>query len=457
MRRRLSLRFRITAGALVVVVAALSLSGVLVTEVVEHAMTDQIDRTLRADADFAERSFTTGTPISPSEGPNGLYVQFLDRSTGAVSGMSPQVRHRPALMKEAQANGTIATVHDARLGTVRSLVVAAPGNAHVSLILARSSHDVAAVGSTLTRLLVALIVFGSALLGVVIFWVVGRALHPVEQMRRTVEKVGDDRLATRLALPGTRDELDRLATTLNDLLQRLEAAMAAERRFVADASHDLRTPIAALRVNLEAEADDPELTVLTRAEALARVEELQDLVDRLLVLSTADRGADPPEEPVDLDDLVLTQARRIRAKGDLVVDTTRVSGGQVTGSDTDLARVVANLTANAVRYAHRAISFTVHTFGDTVELVVDDDGPGIPAADRDRIFERFATLDDARTNGRSGTGLGLAIAAAIVATHRGTIWAEEAPGGGARLSVRLPAHVPPSPAPTPSTDRRVGA
>jgi signal transduction histidine kinase len=277
------------------------------------------------------------------------------------------------------------------------------------------------------------------LLGLVIWIVVGRALRPVDEMRSTVDVIGEDDLRRRVVKPGTGDELDRLAETLNGLLRRLDVAVARERRFVADASHELRTPIAGMRALLETEGLHPALVVPTRTEALARLGELEELVEQLLVLARADSGGPRPTTTVDLDELVLSQARQLAHTTNLRIDTSAVSGGQVHGCETDLARVIENLATNAVRYARTTVAFSVQPTRDTVELALVDDGPGIAAADRDRIFERFTTLDDSRAAGRAGSGLGLSIAAAIVATHRGTLCVEDAAGGGARFTVRLPA------------------
>lgn len=441
-RWHLSLRMRITAGALVVVIAALSLAGVAITRVVTHAMTEQIDHALAADADYAQRAFTTGGSVPPAQGPNGLYVQLVDRSTGRTIGLGSKTKGRPALMVKGQHIGEIAAVDDPGLGPVRSIVVAGPRGTGTVLVLGRSSRDVSEVASLLATLMVWLIVGGSVLVGVVIWWVVGRALRLVERMRRRVDGLEDRDLTDRIDLPGTGDELDRLAVTLNDLLTRLQAAIDRERRFVADASHDLRTPVAALKVLLETDSADAADQLIARAEMLARVEELQELIDRLLEVSRTDHAVRISDDPVDLDDLVLTEAARIARGARLRVDTAGVSGGQVAGDDTDLGRIVANLGANAARYAVTCVRFEVHATDGTVELVVEDDGPGIPEDQRTRIFERFATLDDARSRRHSGAGLGLAITAGLVALHRGSIEVVDASGGGARFVVTFPAYTP---------------
>jgi signal transduction histidine kinase len=330
-------------------------------------------------------------------------------------------------------------VHDAALGELRALVKPTPGGPNMTVVVARSASSVSQVRDTLVRLLIAMLAAGSVLLGILIWVVVGRALRPVDQMRETVEAISERDLQRRLDDPGTGDELDRLADTLNELLERLEAALSRERQFVADASHELRTPIAAVRALLETEPTDPASVVRVRAEALARLGQLQDLVEELLVQAKADAEApDAPRRPVDLDELVLGQAGQLDRTTHLRIDTANVSGGQVAGRDTDLARVIENLATNAVRHAATTVTFSVRQVNGVVEFAVSDDGPGIPLADRARIFERFSTLEDARDRGDGGAGLGLSIAHAIVVAHHGSIRAEGTLGTGARFVVTLP-------------------
>ena len=296
---------------------------------------------------------------------------------------------------------------------------------------------------TLTRLQVVFVVVGSSLLGILVWFVVGRALRPVERMRATVDRLDDRDLRTRVESPATGDELDRLANTLNELLARLEVAVAREHQFVADASHELRTPIAGVRALLETEAADPTLVVLTRADALARLNQLEDLVDQLLALARADAAGGTAA--------VAGRPRRARARaGPPARADHHAAGRHVTGVGRP-GRRARHRPGTAgreprrptrPRYAATTVSFTVHQSGDAVELVVDDDGPGIPPADRELVFERFGTLDGSRSASRSGAGLGLSIVAAIVANHRGTIRIGDAPDGGARFEVRLPAYVP---------------
>jgi signal transduction histidine kinase len=443
-----SLRLRITAGALAVVVAVSCGGGLLLIRVVEREMLAQVDATLTANADYIDRSIRSGDPLPTGQGPTDLYVQFFT-ADGSVAGASTAAQGRPPLTEPLTgAERRIVTEHDDALGPLRVLVQPAPADAMTTLAVARSARSVSDVRALLMRMLMVTVAAAGTLIGVLVWVVVGRALRPVEAMRMTVHTISERDLDRRLDRPGTGDELERLADTLNDLLDRLDRAVTRERQFAADASHELRSPIAGVRALLETEPTDPATVVGVRAEALARLGHLQDMVEHLLVLSRNDEGGGPPKRPVDLDDLVLGQARQLTRTTNLRVDTSEVSGGQVVGRDTDLGRVIENLAANAARHARTTVAFAVRQLDGVVELAVTDDGPGIAAADRGRIFERFTTLDDARSLGHRRTGLGLSIASAIVAAHHGTIRADDAPGAGMRFVVRLPAEAPEVPVET---------
>jgi signal transduction histidine kinase len=439
-----SLRMRITASALVVVVAAHCGAGALLIRSVERKMRAQIDATLRANADFTQRSLTSGQGLPTREGPTDLYVQFIS-SGGRVLGSSTSARGLPALapaVTDASSSPRVVGTHDDRLGDLRVLATRVSRSSTVTLVVARSAAGMAGVHNSLVRLLVLMVAAGSVLLGALIWIVVGRALRPVEVMRQTVNTIRERDLDQRLEPPGTGDELDRLADTLNDLLARLDRAVTRERQFIADASHELRTPIAGVRALLETEPVDPAAVVQVRAEALDRLGQLQDLVEQLLALARADDTIGRPSGLVDLDELVLGQARQLARTTNLRIDTAHVSGGQVVGRDTELVRVLENLATNAARHASSTVAFSVRQLEGVVELCVSDDGPGIASADRQRIFERFRTLDDARTAGHGRAGLGLSIASAIVTAHHGTIAVDDAPGTGARFVVRLPTERP---------------
>ncbi|MER6956196.1 HAMP domain-containing sensor histidine kinase [Streptomyces sp. NPDC000618] len=225
-------------------------------------------------------------------------------------------------------------------------------------------------------------------------------------------------------------------------VRRVAQAEAAQRRFVSDASHELRSPVATVRQHAEValaypgRADAGRLAGTVLDEAVR----MQRLVDDLLILARADEDViRPRRRPVDLDDLVLEEARRLQERQDGPrVDSGGVSAGRVLGDEDALCRVVRNLAENAARHARSRVALTLGTTGGVVRLDVDDDGPGVPEGERARIFERFVRLDEARARGQGGAGLGLAIVAELVAAHGGTVRVGTAPGlGGARFTVTL--------------------
>jgi signal transduction histidine kinase len=227
---------------------------------------------------------------------------------------------------------------------------------------------------------------------------------------------------------------------MNLMLARLQGARDRQEEFVADASHELRSPLASIRQAAEVARVHPdalpegELAETVLEEALR----MQALVDQLLALARAGDGRGrSPWTDVDLDDLVLADARRV-ARAGLVVDTRGVGPGRVHGDTVALAQVVRNLLDNAARHARSRLALSLRTVAGGVELVVEDDGSGIAPADRARVFERFVRLDDARARDAGGSGLGLAIVREVVTAHGGSVVVEESARGGARFVVRLP-------------------
>jgi signal transduction histidine kinase len=296
-----------------------------------------------------------------------------------------------------------------------------------------------------TAALVTPLVIGLPLLLILVggttWMVVTRALTPVERIRREVEEITGDRLDRRVPEPPSRDEISRLARTMNRMLGRLEDSRLRQQQFVADASHELRSPLAGIRQAAEVSQAHPgALTEGELAEAvLEESARMQRLVEQLLMLTRADDGVvTRVRTDVDLDDLALSEARRARRSG-LDVDTAGIGGGRVRGDPAALAQAVRNLVDNAARHAVHKLAIAVRDTGDQVELIVEDDGAGIPADQRERVFERFVRLDEARARDAGGSGLGLAIVQEIVTGHGGTVVATSAELGGARFVVRLPA------------------
>jgi signal transduction histidine kinase len=228
------------------------------------------------------------------------------------------------------------------------------------------------------------------------------------------------------------------------MLDRLERSADLQQQFVADASHELRSPLASIRQTAEVARAHP--GALPEGELAAAVLEeslrMQRLVEQLLLLTRADEGQvlRSPRD-VDLDDLVLAEARRVARSG-LTVESSAVQAGRVRGDETSLGQVVRNLVDNAARHARSNMALGVREVGGEVEVVVEDDGPGVPEDERERVFERFVRLDDARARDAGGSGLGLAIVAEIVHVHGGSVSVSASPLGGARFVVRLPAQDP---------------
>jgi signal transduction histidine kinase len=289
---------------------------------------------------------------------------------------------------------------------------------------------------------------GIVLLVVIVAWtLVGRALRPVEAIRSEVESITGSTIHRRVPEPSADDEIGRLAETMNAMLGRLEAAQVRQRQFVSDASHELRSPVTAIRSDLEValhEGPDAEWPAVARA-VLGEEARLERLLEDMLTLASADETAGaPPDTPVDLAALVAEDAARARDVPVRVLAPAGEGEGDavVAGSSPQLARVVTNLVDNAARHARTTVEVAVAPVpsSGTVRLTVDDDGPGIAIPDRERVFERFTRLDEGRARRDGGAGLGLAVVRSIVVRHRGHVWVEEAPLGGARFLVELPAH-----------------
>lgn len=303
------------------------------------------------------------------------------------------------------------------------------------------SAEQSAVGTASTVLLIGF----PLLLGVVagVTWLVTRrALRPVEGIRTEMAAItASEDLARRVPVPDTHDEVARLALTTNETLAALQASVERQRRFVADASHELRSPIASLRTQLEVGAAHPELLDLDGAvEDTVR---LQDLAADLLLLARLDAGEGPgtasspgtaPGPPARFD---LGALAREKAEGRTGV-TVDAGVVEAAGSRAQVGRVLTNLLDNAARHARSAVTLTVDRQGEWAVAAVADDGDGVAEADRERIFERFVRLDEARSRDDGGAGLGLAIAREIAVRHGGTLTVGRAPAGGALFELRLP-------------------
>jgi signal transduction histidine kinase len=431
-----SVRLRITSAALGVVAAALLVCGVALVWGLHTALTREVRATATVLAGEVARSVESGGDarelvVGDDDvalavlGPDGEVLTATANTDGG--GLLPRL-----------APGE-SRVIDVPFDDEPFIVVAVAADGGRTVLLARSLDTV----EESTRTLAALLVIGLPALLVVIAattWrMVGRALAPVDAMRAEVDAISAADPGHRLRRPVADDEIGRLADTMNRMLDRLDRARARERQFVADASHELRSPIAAIRQHAEVALGHPELTSelarVTHTESLR----MQALIDDLMLLARADaRTLAVRRQPVDLDDVVLAEVTRLRAADGVTVDTRDVSAVRADADPTALGRVLSNLGDNAVRHAEGRVAFGLSAVDGWAVLCVDDDGAGVPAADRSRVFERFVRLDDARGRADGGSGLGLAIVAEVVAAHGGAVSIGTSPLGGARVTVRLP-------------------
>ncbi len=310
---------------------------------------------------------------------------------------------------------------------------------HTVIVLAASPLDLA--DATDRRIVISLAAVFPMLLvvGCAVVWLAAkRALRPVEAIRAEVASITSTDTSRRVPVPNTGDEISHLATTMNDMLERLDAASTRQRRFIADAGHELRSPLASLRNQLEASAYDE--TAESRRASIADMtidhERLERLVTDLLLLARHDEGERLALEPVDLGYLVRSQlTRRPPAPG--IERSVKAENVLINANPEAMARIVRNLLDNAERHASSRVDIQVLPANDAAELIVTDDGPGIPAEHHLAVFERFVRLDEARSADAGGSGLGLAIVAELVSEHSGTIQIE-ATDTGARFVVRVP-------------------
>ena len=269
---------------------------------------------------------------------------------------------------------------------------------------------------------------------------VRRSLRSVDAIRARVADISVHDLSERVPVPTHRDEISALAITMNEMLARIESGQAAQRQFVGDASHELRSPLATVISALEVGVAHPELLTgeLARATMLPEARRMQSLVDDLLLLARADeRGLPLRRDDVDLDDLAADEIARIRRETPLAVQAD-LAPAKLTGDRDALLRVLRNVLDNAACHARSLIEVGVRASAQLVWLTVGDDGPGIAVADRLRVFDRFVRLDADRARTGGGAGLGLAIVAEIVAAHGGRVIVDGRAGGGTVIKVQLP-------------------
>jgi signal transduction histidine kinase len=470
-----SVRVRTTALATLVVGLTLALGSVALVLALREALTNSVERAVRQQAAAAAELVGHGQRPGllegdADDGDDDTVAQVLD-ADGQVLGSSPALREDDDAGETDDADdptGFESVAPGLEPGHTRIVRLPSEDDDRYLAVAVetRTPQDeprTVVVAGTLevvdesAEIVGFLLTLGLPLLLLVVAattWrMVGRALAPVEAIRSTAEGVSATDLSGRVPTPTSADEVARLATTMNHMLDRLEDGQRRQRRFVADASHEMRSPVATIRQHAEVAQAHPdrsppgELAGTVLAEALR----MQRLVDDLLLLARADEHSlGLRRRPLDLDDIVLDEVRRLRATTIVSVDAGGVSAGPVDGDADALRRAVRNVVDNAARHANGRVAMSLSPSvssltddGDdagsgTVTLAVEDDGPGVPSDQRERVFERFVRLDDARARDGGGSGLGLAIVAEVVSAHGGTIRITDAALGGARVQITLP-------------------
>ena len=451
---RVPIRIRVTAAFAAAMALLLAGLGAFVYFELRSSLDETIDDNLRSR--LAEVSgLVAANPPRPGSGgdltaadADETFVQVLDPD-GTTAFASPLVGSTP-LIADAQIPAPDAPPTEIELehvqgveGGARLLVAPVPGGDGLTVIVGASLED---RDETLASLLTLLLIAGPAALlaaSLIGYWVTGRALRPVEAMRRRATEISAGEPGERLPVPPAADELGRLGTTLNEMLGRLEAALERERRFVDDASHELRTPLALHRAELELAlryGDDAPALRTAIASAIEEVDRLVALAEALLVVArSGEDGLALAVEPVAVDSLFTTVLDRFRTRAshaDRGLSVRSADGLEVAGDRLRLEQALTGLVDNALRHGGGEVRLWAEADAGRVAIHVTDEGPGFPEAFLPHAFERFTRADPAR--GRGGAGLGLAIVETIAQAHGGAATARNA-NGGADVSIELPA------------------
>jgi signal transduction histidine kinase len=454
LRRRLGVRLRSAlAAALVVAVASLLAGGVLLVTargvLLDNLNTAAGDRAGQVAAALQGGSSDLTTLLRPSARDRTV-VQVLypsgqvEDASDALSGQGPVSTLRPSPGVRVKEQRRLPDPRDDQFLIVAEGVSTPSGNRTVLVAESLDSVD-DGTGAVVVALLLGLPLL-ALVVGFATFLFVGRTLRPVEAMRRQAAVITSRNLHERLPVPGADDEIAALASTMNTMLDRIEAASAAQRRFVGDASHELRSPLATVQANADLldGAGLPESATRSVERIRKESARMSRLVEDLLMLARMDdAGLRLRRQDVDLDDLVYTERERLAlVHPELKVQVT-LEPARVVGDADALLRVVRNLIDNSARHAAHRVTVTVGRHEESAEVVIGNDGPPIRAADRERIFDRFVRLDDSRSRSDGGTGLGLSIARDVVSAHGGTLTVDDLTEGAAmRIRLPLPAAPP---------------
>ncbi|WP_394840434.1 ATP-binding protein [Pendulispora rubella] len=427
-----SVRVRVTFAVTALFGLALVLGAWLLVRAVEQTVLRTVEQRQTVHLEALRAQVEHGVPLDALQLPPGPPItQFevrtpaTDSAPARVLGVGPRYFIAQRRLPENDTSTT-------QLATI------SPREGRLMLVATSPLDDVRNSVDALKHVLWAAIPALVVAIALGAWWVTGRALSPVRVMTRRVASITGSTLHERLHVSSSGDEIAELARTMNSMLDRLERAAQRQREFVSDASHELRSPVASIRTQLEVALahPDPARWPAIAHDVLAEDARMEKLVADLLLLARLDESNAVARDEVDLDDLVLEQATRTWR---LPVQVHGVQAARLTGDRQQLACVARNLIENAVRHAKGRVEVATATDGDAIRLTVDDDGEGIPRAHRTRVFERFTRLEEGRSRDGGGAGLGLAMVRRIVELHGGAVRIAKSPLGGARVAVSLPA------------------
>lgn len=450
-RARWGVRKRATTTAVAVVAAALLVGGLILLVLLQTTLVASTEAAARRKAQDVIAQITgqdvaeAGKYIAATAHA-GQYVQILNPGGSVFAASVPAAAGVPvtALRPDPGQTLTQDVTGLQSIGDNDDFLIVATG------VLVGGKVYTVAVAATVqlqadTVSAVAWFMLGAAplllaVVGISVWVLVGRSLRQVERIRGQVALINAQRLDGRVEVPSTADELQALALTMNAMLERLQAADRDQRRFVSDASHELRSPLATLSAGVEIAAADPSGAVWEEMKTILAGEtaRMRHLVEDLLTLAKSNDGGLPLEtRDVDLDDILDRELRRLRSTSSHRIEAN-VDPARAAGDARRLAQVVRNVLDNADRHARSRIGISLVSTAEGAVITIDNDGPPVPGPERERIFERFVRLDESRSREGGGSGLGLAIAAAIMAAHHATIRAGEAPGGDCRFELTFP-------------------
>jgi signal transduction histidine kinase len=450
MLTRLPLRVRLTLAFAAAMAGLFAAMSVFVVVRVDRALTTTLDRQLQLQAaELAPRAEGERSLLDPDAAGTVSVAQILSASGGDVvdttrNGLPPMLSpgdvHRVLAGARISRNTRLAGLdHEWRL-------IAFPVYVDEQRSVAVIAASLAERNETRNHLLGELLLIGPLALAIAAlggYLLAASALRPVEEMRRRAAAISGETPGTRLPVPAARDEISRLATTLNATLERLDGALARERRFVADASHELRTPLALMRTELELalrRKRSPEELEAAIRSASEETERLARLAEDLLLIARSDAGELPlRKEPVDVADVIAGVVQRHGRQAQDAERSLEMTCDAELAAAADplrLEQAISNLVDNAIRHGAGPIVIRGARTADGVRLSVEDGGRGFPEPFLAHAFERFSRADEAR--GRGGSGLGLAIVDLIARSHGGSAGIANREGGGAEVWLTIP-------------------